>query len=97
MMQALLSIMMLTCVYPTSWGIALIRAMIKPGKPKDDVKSLRGIRLLCSMASWFGRVIDQRTRQAWAAGYEQFGFKPRVGCSEAVLTLLALIYSRTYE
>eukprot|EP00973_Karenia_brevis_P087679 12159904-Karenia_brevis.AAC.1 len=64
--------MLSMCVYPTSWGVALIRAILKPGKPKDDVSSLRGIRLLGSLASWFGRVLDKRTRKYWTSGFEQF-------------------------
>jgi hypothetical protein len=51
--------------------------------------------LLCSIASWFGQLLDQRARQAWQAGSQQFGFKAEVGCMEAVMVLLSLILSRT--
>eukprot|EP00973_Karenia_brevis_P006680 908419-Karenia_brevis.AAC.1 len=59
--------------------------------------SLRGVRLINSLATWFGQVIDQRTRKAWQAGREQFGFRPGVGCPEAVIILLALIQSRIHK
>eukprot|EP00973_Karenia_brevis_P006185 842674-Karenia_brevis.AAC.1 len=66
---------MLTAVYPTQWGVALIKSMVKPGKPADATTSLRGIRLLSRMSSWFGRVLDNRLRERWQAGAQQFGFK----------------------
>ena len=59
--------------------------------------SLRGIRLLCSTAAWFGQLVDQRARRVWQAGAQQFGFKRDTGCMEAVAVLLALIFSRTVE
>ena len=83
-------------VYPVDWGVALVRALLKPGKPKTEPTSLRGIRLVSGMASWFGRVFDNRARTAWQAGPEQFGFRCDTGCGEAVALILALIYSRIY-
>eukprot|EP00973_Karenia_brevis_P005295 724560-Karenia_brevis.AAC.1 len=77
-------------VYPTRWGIGLIHSLIKPGKPPDDCNSLRGIRLLCRLASWLGQILDQRMRMQWQAGPEQFGFKVSTGCMEAVFVLLTL-------
>ena len=44
-MCALFSLMLRMCIYPTSWGMALVRAIVKPGKTKHDVNNLRGIRL----------------------------------------------------
>lgn len=82
-------------VYPTEWGYALIRSLLKPGKPAESPASLRGIRLLSSMAAWFGKVLDMRARRAWQACPEQFGFRHGTGCLEAVLVLIALIRSRT--
>lgn len=91
----LFSVMLRFAVYPQALGIAIIRSLIKPGKPKDQPSSLRRIRLLNSLASCFGQLLDQRGRKAWQAGQEQFGFRKNVGCAEAVTVLLALIYSRT--
>ena len=91
----LFSIMLQFAVYPKVFGVALIRAILKPGKPRNLPSSLRGIRLICSIASWFGQVLDQRARTAWQAGPSQFGFRAGLGCSEAVATIMALIYSRT--
>ena len=82
-------------VYPVTWGFALVRAILKPGKPIHEASSLRGIRLLSAFASWFGRVFDRRAREAWQPGQEQFGFRNDMGCSEAVALLIALILSRT--
>ena len=81
-------------MYPSAWGLALIRSFVKAGKPFDSVSSLRGTRLLCSMAIWFGRVLDAHLRDLWEPGPEQFGFRCGVGCMEAVAVILALIYSR---
>ena len=93
----LFTLMLRSATYPRSMGIALTRSLIKPGKPPGLVTSLRGIRLLCSMAAWFSHILDQRARQAWRAGKHQFGFKGNVGCMEAVAVLLALISSRTVK
>ena len=92
--QLLFNIIARSAVYPTSWGIGLIRSLLKPGKPADATSSLRGIRLLCSMASWLGQILDQRARGAWQACNEQFGFRQGLGCLEAVVVLLAMIRSR---
>eukprot|EP00973_Karenia_brevis_P054323 7547789-Karenia_brevis.AAC.1 len=88
------NMMLRSCVYPSQWGIALIRSLLKPGKPPDKTASLRGIRLLCSLASWFGRVLDNRFRKSWQPGDEQFGFRHGKGCLEAVTVLTALVHSR---
>jgi hypothetical protein len=95
-MQLLFSVIIKYGVYPLDWGVALLRALLKPGKPKDQPSSLRGIRLVNGMASWFGRVYDNRARAAWQAGPEQFGFRCSTGCSEAVALILALVYSRIF-
>ena len=95
-MPLLCNIICKFCVYPTAWGASLVRALLKPGKPADQATSLRGIRLICSMASWMGQVLDQRLRGAWEAGTEQFGFRAGVGCMEACAVLLALVYSRIH-
>ena len=84
-------------VYPKALGLALIRSMLKPGKPPALTSSLRGIRLLNSLAAWFSQLLDQRARQIWQAGAEQFGFRSAIGCADAVIVLLALIYSRTFH
>jgi hypothetical protein len=34
-----------TITYPKAWGIGLIRALLKPGKPPESASSLRVIRL----------------------------------------------------
>eukprot|EP00973_Karenia_brevis_P085930 11917690-Karenia_brevis.AAC.1 len=68
--------------------------MLKPGKKANSVKSLRGIRLLSSLASWFGQVFDSRARRTWKAGKQQFGYQRACGCAEAVSVLLALVQSR---
>lgn len=81
-------------VYPTAWGIGVIRCLLKPGKPPNRTSSLRGIRLLSSLSSWFGRILDARARKSWQACPEQFGFRQSVGCVEAVMVLMALILSR---
>eukprot|EP00973_Karenia_brevis_P054112 7517463-Karenia_brevis.AAC.1 len=39
----LFSIMLRSSVYPAMWGLALIRSLLKPGKPCDQASSLRGI------------------------------------------------------
>ena len=96
-MQSLFTIMLTHGVYPFAWGSALLRALLKPGKPKDETTSLRGLRLASSMASWFGRVFDRRARAAWHPGPEQFGFRAEAGCSEAVILLIALILSRLHD
>ena len=96
-MHLLFSVMLRYGVYPLCWGSALVRAILKPGKPKDSTSSLRGIRLISAFASWFGRLFDKRSRMAWDAGQEQFGFRKDMGCSEAVILLIALILSRTKE
>ena len=71
-------------VYPLAWGFGLVRAILKPAS------SLRGIRLLSSFASWFGRVFDNRARKVWGPGPEQFGFRAGMGCSEAVILLVGI-------
>ena len=91
----LFSVMLRLAVYPKVFGTALIRAILKPGKPRELPSSLRGIRLICSLASCFGQVVDQRARATWEAGRERFGFRPGVGCLEAIANLLALICLRT--
>ena len=96
-MTLIFNVMLRTASYPQSLGIALIRSLLKPGKPVDKVTSLRGIRLLCSAGAWFGQLLDRRTRGLWQAGKQQFGFKQNVGCMEAVAVLLALISSRTTQ
>ena len=96
-MHLLFSVMLRFGVYPLAWGVGLVRAILKPGKPKNMASSLRGIRLLSSFASWFGRVYDGRARKAWSPGPEQFGFRAGMGCSEAVILLIALICSRTLQ
>eukprot|EP00973_Karenia_brevis_P084548 11733840-Karenia_brevis.AAC.1 len=63
-------------VYSAMWGLALIRGLVKPGKAASRVDSLRVIRLLCSLASGFSRILDNRARQRTSAGPHQFGFKP---------------------
>jgi hypothetical protein len=93
----LFSVMLRFALYPQALGVALIRALLKPGKPKDQPESLRGIRLLSSFAAWLGQLFDQRARKLWQAGCEQFGFRQNTGCMEAVAVLLALIYSRTTQ
>ena len=93
----LFSIMLKFSVYPATLGTAIIRGILKPGKPRNLASSLRGIRLLCSLAAWFGQIVDQRARRLWQAGREQFGFRSAVGCMEAVAVLLALIQSRTTQ
>ena len=90
----LFNVILRTTVYPTAWGIGLIRSLLKPGKPPGLTTSLRGIRLLSSMASWFGRVLDQRARNLWSPCPEQFGFRQGAGCIEGVMVLIALIHSR---
>ena len=95
LMHLLFSLMFRFGVYPLCWGSAIIRAILKPGKPKHLASSLRGIRLLSSFAGWFGRVFDKRMRRVWKPGHEQFGFRSDTGCSEAVALLIALILSRT--
>ena len=60
---------------------------LKPGKPKNVVSSLRGIRLLSSL-------FDSRARSAWSPGQHQLGFRGGLGCSEAVILLIALVLSR---
>jgi hypothetical protein len=50
----LFTILLKACTYPSRWGPALIRALLKPGKPANLASSLRGIRLLNSWAAWFG-------------------------------------------
>jgi len=96
-MHLVFSIMFTHAVYPVAWGTSLLRALLKPGKPKSAASSLRGIRLASSMASWFGRIFDKRARAAWQPGNEQFGFRSNTGCSEAVALLLALVLSRTMD
>ena len=91
------SIMRRSAVYTHTLGIALIRTLVKPGKPSALVTSLRGIRLLCSTAAWFGQLINQRARKSWQAGSQQFGFKQNMGCMEAACVLIALIFSRTLD
>ncbi len=89
------TVMFRSCVYPTLWGIGLVRSLLKPGKPASSPSSLRGLRLLRSFASLFGRVLDKRCRNNWQAGYEQFGLKSGKGCLEAVTFLIAVVHSRT--
>ena len=96
-MTLLFTVMLRSAVYPRALGVALIRSLVKPGKPAERVTSPRGIRLLCSTAAWLGQLLDQRARRAWRAGEHQFGFKRNVGCMEAIAVLLALIASRTAE
>ena len=74
--------------YATEWG---------PRKPADSATSLRGIRLICTLAGWLSKVLDQWARQTWQACPEQFGFRQGVGCLEAVVVLIALIRSRTCD
>ena len=62
-----------TMTYPTEWGIALVRSLLKPGKPADSATSLRGLRLLCTLAGWLSKVLDRQARQAWQACPQQFG------------------------
>ena len=95
MLTLIFSVMLRSCAFPTSWGLGIIRSLLKPGKLADSPSSLRGLRLLCSSASLFGRILDKRCRQTWQAGSEQFGFKSGRGCLEAVTVLLALVHSRT--
>ena len=95
LVHLLFTLMLRFGVYPLVRGTALVRAILKPGKPKDATYSLRGIRLISSLASWFSRLLDNRARKAWSPGPEQFGFRNDMGCSEAVALLLALILSRT--
>jgi len=83
--------------YPSRWGLGLIRALLKAGKPANLASSLRGIRLLNSWAAWFGQVLDRRARQHWQTTDEQFGFQAGMGCLEAVIVLMALIHSRTCQ
>ena len=94
-MTLMFSVMTRFAVYPQALGVALIKSLLKPNKPKHLPSSLRGIRLLSSFDQWFGLLVDQRTRRAWQASREQFGFRSETGCTEAVTTLLALIHSRT--
>jgi len=89
------SVMMMYGVYPAQWGVALVRALLKQGKPKHLASSFRGTRLLTSLASWFGRVFDERARKAWQPGPEQSGFRSEVGCSEAIALLMSGMLSRT--
>ena len=91
----LFAVMFRFAVYPKALGIAIIRSILKPNKPKHLPSSLRGIRLLSSFAAWFGQILDNKTRQMWQAGCEQFGFRKESGCAEAVSVLVALIHSRT--
>lgn len=93
----LFTTMLQWAVYPGRLGVALIRAIFKLGKPSRLPTSLRGIQLLGSLASWFGQVLDKRTRTTWQAGPDQFGFRPGVGCMEALSVLLALIGFRTTQ
>ena len=81
-------------VYPTSCGLAVIRSLHKPGNPQNRTSSLRGIRLLSSFAACFGQVLDRRARGIWPPSSEQFGFREGLGCLEAMMVLLALVYSR---
>lgn len=64
-MTRLFSVMFRFAVYPSSLGVAIIRSLLKPNKPKNLASSLRGIRLLNSIAAWFGRVLDRRLRKLW--------------------------------
>lgn len=93
----LFSVSMHYAIYPTSWGIAVVRSLLEPGKPPNLASSLRGIRLLSSFAAWFGKVLDRRAREAWQPSDEQFGFREGLGCLEAVMVFLALIYSRIHN
>lgn len=93
----LFSLMLRYAIYPQGWGIAMVRSLLKPGKPPEQPSNLRGIRLINSIAAWFGQLIDGRARKQWQAGDEQFGFREGIGCLEAVMTLLALVYSRIYH
>ena len=95
LMHLLFSVMLQFGVYPVDWGIAIVRGLLKPGKPKNEASSLRGIRFLSSLAPWFGRIVDKRARKAWQPGPEQFGFRSEVGCAEAVALLIALILTYT--
>ena len=93
----LFSVLTQSLIYPSRWGLGLIRALLKPGKPANFASSLRGIRLLNSWAAWFGQVIDRRARSQWQPTEEQFGFQAGLGCLEAVIVLIALIHSRTCQ
>ena len=84
----LFSCILRSAVYPAQWGIELIFALMKPGKPPYLVTSMRGIRLLGRASAWLSQVLDRRMRGEWQAGPEQFGFKRGVGCMEAVARLV---------
>ena len=60
LLALLFTVMVRHAVYPASWGIALIRSLVKTGKPKHLASSLRGIRLRNAFACCFGRVLDSR-------------------------------------
>ena len=94
-MTRLFSVMFRFAVYPSSLGVAIIRSLLKPNKPKNLASSLRGIKLLNSIAAWFGQVLDRPLCNLCQAGNEQFGFRAGTGCAEAVAVLMALILSRT--
>jgi len=93
--QIMFGIMLKWAVYPQALGIALVRSILKPGKPISAPSSLRGIRLLSCVAAWFGQILDSRIRNAWQPGEHQFGFRRGCGCLEAVFVLLALVHDRT--
>ena len=58
LMSLLFSVMLRFAVYPNTLGLAIIKSLLKPGKPKDQPSSMRGIRLLSCFTTWFGQVSD---------------------------------------
>lgn len=74
---------------PAIWNKALVRAVLKPGKPKDKPESYRPISLLCVCYKLLERIIYNRItiKVHSHVPIEQAGFTPNRGCCDQVLAL----------
>lgn len=75
--------------FPKTWKMALVRAALKPGKPKDEAESYRPISLLCIAFNLLERIVYNRIAELVHKHIpiDQAGFTPNRSCCDQVLAL----------
>lgn len=80
-----------TQVFPQSWSTSIILPILKPNKPKDDVRSYRPISLTCTMCKLLERIINNRLtwylEQGKLLDNAQCGFRKNRSSNDNIVSL----------
>lgn len=100
-----LTILMNQCIarkyFPQQWKLTTITPLLKAGQQKDNIKSFRPISLVSNVSKLLERVIMRQLRsfsdEMNLIPPNQFGFRPKHSCNDALTIVSALISNALNE